>query len=398
MSHFTSDNFQSLDFLKMLEGDQIRILDLLPSTNHDEIMQGETHVVSLADKPQYETLSYRWGDPNNTKNILISGQAVAITVTLHAALCRLRLPDKKRRVWIDQVCIKQDDIEEKISQVRLMGKIYESCSQCTIWFGEIAEHIELKHAEAAVELIKYLANEAVEPVALQSDDDFFGAMNATETISVWSQPWWQRVWTLQEAVLPSRKVILWGPLTLMWEHLDQYRGGWFTEEYCDRAWYYHEKGYKRDHLYELLLHVMWVNDTFDTNLFGMLRLIIIWREKRDAADPRDKVFGYSGISKQNTMPLVQACNYETPLAALYGAATLDIIRNDGLQALMMNPRLEEGRRTQDVPSWAIDLNGHVRYHTDNWYSFWGYGCYNACAGRDFDTEWLQEMVAESQGR
>lgn len=82
---------------------------------------------------------------------------------------------------------------------------------------------------------------------------------------------------------------------------------------------------------------------------------MLWRQKRDATDPRDKVLGYMGLAPGNSLPNVAACNYETPIANLYGAATLDLIAVEGLLSLMMNPHGEKERRTPGVPSWAFDL-------------------------------------------
>ncbi len=381
----------------MLQGDQIRLFVLFPAEKDDDTIQGETDTVALVEKPQYEAVSYRWGDPNDTEIILLSGQPSHVTTVLHAALRRLRLQDKPRLLWIDQLCIDQDNNEEKINQVRMMKNIYQSCSQCLIWFGEVQEHVKLEDAHAAVELIKYLANEVENPVALRSDDDFARIMKAIKSISVCSQPWWERVWTLQEAVLPERKVIVWGSEKFSWAYLSPFRSGWFTREYHLRLSEY-KKSDHRDYLHEIFLYALWTNGTFQPYPSGLLRLILIWRQKRDATNPKDKVFGYTGLFERGSMPYIEACNYETPVATLYSATTLDLIANNGLLPLMMNPRLEKERRTPDMPSWAMDLKAIPYYDTGHWFTYWGHGSYDACAGRPLDVEWLREVAATSGGR
>ena len=87
--------------------------------------------------PKYTALSYTWGQPLRTEDafIGISSQCIKITETLHAARVHLR-----RRVpvtlWIDAVCINQDDIKERSSQVRLMRQIYRGASQVVVWIHE----------------------------------------------------------------------------------------------------------------------------------------------------------------------------------------------------------------------------------------------------------------------
>lgn len=49
----------------------------------------------------------------------------------------LRLkPGKSRYLWIDAICINQDDIAEKNSQVAMMAEIYKKATRVNIWLGE----------------------------------------------------------------------------------------------------------------------------------------------------------------------------------------------------------------------------------------------------------------------
>ena len=57
---------------------------------------------------------------------------------LFLALKRLRQPTQGRIVWVDALCIDQDNVKEKIHQVAMMGDIYRSSSRVLIWLGEHA--------------------------------------------------------------------------------------------------------------------------------------------------------------------------------------------------------------------------------------------------------------------
>lgn len=48
----------------------------------------------------------------------------SVTKNLHAALLRLRLEQEPRTLWVDAMCINQDDVAEKSFQVALMSDIY----------------------------------------------------------------------------------------------------------------------------------------------------------------------------------------------------------------------------------------------------------------------------------
>jgi hypothetical protein len=111
---------------------------------------------------EYEALSYYWGNELPTKEIKItrdqssqekSSEEVArsdsdelkfyIRDNLFAALQVLREPDKDLDLWVDALCINQEDGEEKKKQIAKMEDIYSMASNVIIWLGK------LKDAEAA---------------------------------------------------------------------------------------------------------------------------------------------------------------------------------------------------------------------------------------------------------
>ena len=61
---------------------------------------------------------------------------VHITKTLHCALQYLRWQHNERYLWIDQICINQDDIKERGSQVQLMREIYSGATCVLAWLGQ----------------------------------------------------------------------------------------------------------------------------------------------------------------------------------------------------------------------------------------------------------------------
>lgn len=65
-----------------------------------------------------------------------NGHECTVTKNLGAALQKLRLPDGARKIWIDALCINQDDVLERNEQVRLMGEIYSRCSRVIVWLGQ----------------------------------------------------------------------------------------------------------------------------------------------------------------------------------------------------------------------------------------------------------------------
>ncbi|KAH7012701.1 heterokaryon incompatibility, partial [Microdochium trichocladiopsis] len=84
----------------------------------------------------YEALSYTWGATEGIQRaITVDNGKIQVTPNLHTALCHLRT-DKPRLLWIDALCINQNDQEEKAQQIALMGNIYRKAEQVVAFLGE----------------------------------------------------------------------------------------------------------------------------------------------------------------------------------------------------------------------------------------------------------------------
>ncbi|KAF2681134.1 hypothetical protein K458DRAFT_249312, partial [Lentithecium fluviatile CBS 122367] len=67
---------------------------------------------------EYESLSYAWGYPTGPRTVIeCNGRMVLVTLNLHDALVRLRHPTAPRTMWIDAICINQEDEKEKVHKL-----------------------------------------------------------------------------------------------------------------------------------------------------------------------------------------------------------------------------------------------------------------------------------------
>jgi hypothetical protein len=103
--------------------DYIRILYIASSGLKDSI---SFHLlpVSLVDAPSYECLSYEWSNEVNLKPVSCGIGQILVRGNLIEALRYLRHPTETRPLWIDALCINQEDITERNKQVQMMGLIY----------------------------------------------------------------------------------------------------------------------------------------------------------------------------------------------------------------------------------------------------------------------------------
>jgi hypothetical protein len=111
-----------------LSGDEIRLLTIHPSPSDESPVCVSLHHASLAVEENtaspYYALSYCWGDPTGKLDINLNGTQVAVTRNLHRALRRFRSPSLARPIWVDALCINQQDTQERSVQVLRMRDLY----------------------------------------------------------------------------------------------------------------------------------------------------------------------------------------------------------------------------------------------------------------------------------
>jgi hypothetical protein len=117
----------------------IRLVELIPVTQTVLFLELNIIHVSLADCPDYEALSYRWGGQEPDIPIPCNNHRLLITRNVADALRYLRHKDKKRILWIDAICINQSDVGEKNHQVAMMYNIYRSAREVHVWLGPGSE-------------------------------------------------------------------------------------------------------------------------------------------------------------------------------------------------------------------------------------------------------------------
>lgn len=102
-------------------GDHIRLIELHPGNHNDELV-GKFVVHDLNnEQPEYTATSYVCGDDNRSGHyVLMSGSKLGIYKNADEVLRRFRSDTNLVYLWIDVVCIDQDDPIEKAREVNLM--------------------------------------------------------------------------------------------------------------------------------------------------------------------------------------------------------------------------------------------------------------------------------------
>ena len=181
-------------------GDNIRLLCLLPNEDEATLLQCELRNYSLQTSDTrthlYEALSYVWGNKDETLPIYVDGVEFPVTVNLHAVLLRLRDRSLERMIWVDAVCIDQNNPKERNHQVQLMAKIYSKAHRVIVWLG-----METEDIEGALENIRLAANEELTERSKKE-------MNQQTILNLLQRPWFQRIWVREQTLNYSYQTTL----------------------------------------------------------------------------------------------------------------------------------------------------------------------------------------------
>lgn len=152
-------NLEPMQYLPLdRSSKEIRILKIEPGITGSEIRCTLVHIALQEAADNYAALSYTWGSQQNLKHVYCNGRRLLVTSNLHFAMerCRERqLPGDK--FWIDAICINQQDIPERESQVSMMAGIYREARFVLVFLGESDGNAEL--IPPLMEKIKYLQKE-----------------------------------------------------------------------------------------------------------------------------------------------------------------------------------------------------------------------------------------------
>ncbi|KAK4223051.1 heterokaryon incompatibility protein-domain-containing protein [Podospora fimiseda] len=188
----------------------IRLLHLQP--NQDNAAPINVHLFEYSLLPStramhlYEALSYSWGKGVLCESILVDGRKLSVTTNLYEALVCLRDAQNIRILWIDAVCINQENDAEKQAQIPLMPSLYSMASHVIVWLGTAKESEKL-----ALEAMGLAAEGSY-------DEDILSEEGVREAIlSILRREWFKRIWVVQEVGF-ARSIIVQCGLSVIGGH------------------------------------------------------------------------------------------------------------------------------------------------------------------------------------
>ena len=240
---------------------EIRLLHLFPADNKTDLISSELKVASLGDpRLRYEALSYTWGHGEATEKMWIQGggqrnrkkpnetpeqrSTATPKERFRAAIWRVAQEEKEKNktfyvrpnlsdalrhlrnysdpspkqsgeqpgtivLWIDNICINQEDSSEKSSQVRMMAEIYKRAKSVFVWLGREGEESNI-----GMDFILRIPEQEHQGMlsVRGSDPHQWGAF-----VALMRRAWFTRRWVVQEIALAKEAFLVCGDSFVNWD-------------------------------------------------------------------------------------------------------------------------------------------------------------------------------------
>ena len=347
----------------------IRVIIIERSIKHDDPVRCRFRITSLDRPIPYCTLSYAWvpisADESHLDDfITCDGRRFPTTSHLTSALKRIRQVSETELqrgnshrhwqfvVWVDAICINQDNVAERSSQVQMMHRIFESSQQLFFWLGNPSHELNNTLRELKWRgLIGYKDD----PIASWDPLQFTREVNTKSATSKYNDAfrsrfcrqvvetlWFRRRWVIQEVLMSTGpKTILLGECIIVHhyniEHIASPLRNWLL------------RGPKGQPLLTLLqLH-----------------------SRAECSDPRDRVYALHNLSTDLADLKV---DYTQDASGVFYRVATNYLESLNLSVLLdcaasrkHFPRQEPGQTSDGlvmpswVPNWASQISGNSRH-------------------------------------
>ena len=341
MHHMIPNEYEHKPLSLDPEDGQIRLLVLRPGNIGDTI-QCRFLVLRLSDPEaeRYEALSYYWGteladreikieDLDHNKNRppskgwrtylkAVRPKSFFIPPNLHTALTHLRDSQRNIFLWVDALCINQEDEKEKSMQVQQMARIYSRARRVLVWLGPSKGTPKNRQdkCEEAIDFIDEILNLASFDAKVKDEGS---PPKWAALVELMRCDWFSRRWVVQELALASEATLHYNSKVINWRDFADAVAIFATRFDSIKQLFLHSRDF--DHNVEYLGDVQALGAAIlidvtanhfrrsseardDLERLSSLEALVSRLLKFEASDPRDTVYA-----------LLSICREEGPLSA-----------------------------------------------------------------------------------
>lgn len=357
------------------------------------------------EAPPYHALSYTWGSPlasfsnqatrlrSKRLSIFCDDHRLLVTPNLRDALQHLRTEESAFRadakyLWIDAVCVNQNNILERNSQVARMSSTFLDAQSVIAWLGP-----EDEFTADGITLIEKISSIPEHLWQSVNYTDFFdikwhekvGIPMVTYTdwlgfLALIDRSWFRRAWVVQELALAKSVTLVCGSQRVDWAKLDR-----TLAFISSRKWYHHLSTEKIRHITAVQrrpgIYTSFLQSRTSYNLAAttlastrrfnklrcpkktpsLLKNLIYMHRHTEATDPRDKVYAFLGLADMETatqrMPVKPiVADYALPVQDVYSNAAANLLLSSGHLGLLSQVQDASRTKITGLPSWVPDFS------------------------------------------
>ncbi|CVL12860.1 related to heterokaryon incompatibility protein het-6 [Fusarium proliferatum] len=355
-----------------LSRDDIRILDVSINGEDSEPICN-FRVVPLENPPDYTAVSYCWDNSTDIARIKFqNGDSLPLSQTLLDLFNSLKERTSKFTVWIDAICINQEDTTEKEFQVPLMGKIYSRSKEVLVWLGnsdditknafrfmkqeenDVETRLEpLVRSSSFYDKFRSLYRKVSQPSRQENDEYGLESM-----LLLLQRPWFQRVWVIQEVVAGGNIQVICGEDCVDLSHFsDGVSAIWNSFTGLGR--------YEDDHPAILgfwcVTRMLGIREEYQNKVnqgeSGVCYETLLQAAYHcQATRTCDKVFAFHGIADSRPVP---KANYRITEEQVFVETAEALLCNGDSLDLLALSWMGYMRQHSSIPTWAPDLRCHA---------------------------------------
>ncbi|KAF2096281.1 HET-domain-containing protein [Rhizodiscina lignyota] len=320
----------------------------------------------------YKALSYVWGAKDPPHSVYCSGKQIRVTRNCYDALQQIRKRQRTSKeehiLWIDAICINQNDILERNEQVKLMADVYSKANEVLVWLStsEQRKPPRLEGNRTAFDPRSALGqarDSVMNYTALVANDMIpapIGNTSPPDDSRIWESDIWKRLWTAQEMVLAQKCVMLVGSSEVLWHILDYVKergprrdpsSNIFINEDNEGSW--SPWRFRRESL------SLTFNGPVGRPPHKVVEILVNGAWGSSTTDAKDKVYALHGLAQRCGLKLVDP-DYGKTVSQVYQDATVAVLEFCQYLDFFAFAPTPHGN---DLPSWTIDWDSSYDYYT-----------------------------------
>lgn len=340
--------------------DDIRLVRLRCGQSQDpiqsEMMQAPLH--HLRERPGYEALSYTWGDPLDTRIVMLKDQPFQVTKNLEAALRNLRCQSTVQQAMTEFSGLTQFASIKMIFKnvmFRFVEWLIFTSRQFEWSSGSVKE---IKTADKAISFInKYSESLVTQETLAKPSEGFFRSMQFKDEWLALAQgilirPWWSRVWIVQEVAVANELIVACGSHTVTWNVLTLFE--FFAHQYhaseVAQALRSTDMNFVRNAQQGNI--ITYIRHKWRSGKPLMLHQLVLDLRLFNASDAKDKLYAYLGLCVD------AGAEYLNPD---YSKATWQVYAQFAKHIILQQRKLDficagnNLKLTDGLPSWVPDF-------------------------------------------